>query len=67
MERAAASASTSASDVRLLVFDFDLTILSIHSWGERIRPEDVASRSLDRDVADLAFFRRFIARALTPG
>ena len=67
MERAAASASTSASDVRLLVFDFDLTILSIHSWGERIRPEDVASRSLDRDVADLAFFRRFIARALNTG
>ena len=29
MERAAASASTSASDVRLLVFDFDLTILSM--------------------------------------
>ena len=67
MERAAASASTSASDVRLLVFDFDLTILSIHSWGERIRPEDVASRSLDRDVADLAFFRRFVARALETG
>lgn len=67
MERAAASASTSASDVRLLVFDFDLTILSIHSWGERIRPEDVASRSLDRDVADLAFFRRFVARALDTG
>jgi hypothetical protein len=42
------------------VFDFDLTILRIHSWGERVRPEDVEHRHLDRDVADLAFFRAFV-------
>ena len=50
-----------------MVFDFDLTILSIHSWGERVRPEDVASRSLEDDVADLEFFRVFVERALASG
>ena len=42
------------------MFDFDLTILRIHSWGERVRPEDVEHRDFDRDVADLAFFRAFV-------
>lgn len=56
-ERERASAP---GNVRLVVFDFDLTILRIHSWGERVRPEDVEHRHLDRDVADLAFFRAFV-------
>ena len=47
-------------NVRLVVFDFDLTVLRIHSWGERVRPEDVEHRDLDEDVADLAFFRAFV-------
>jgi hypothetical protein len=49
-------------NVELVVFDFDLTILRIHSWGERIRPENVAARNLEDDVADLAFFRDFVTR-----
>ena len=52
--------ASALGNVRLVVFDFDLTILRIHSWGERVRPEDVEHRDLDRDVADLAFFRAFV-------
>ena len=33
--------ASALGNVRLVVFDFDLTILRIHSWGERVRPEDV--------------------------
>jgi hypothetical protein len=48
--------------VSLVVFDFDQTILRIHSWGERIAPGDVASRDLETDVADLDFFKRFVLK-----
>lgn len=44
----------------MYVFDFDQTILEIHSYGSRIRAEDVSSRSLEADVADREFFRAFI-------
>ena len=63
MERPFDTPSVSNSQTKLVVFDFDLTILSIHSWGERVRPEMVASRCLEDDVADLEFFRIFIDRA----
>ena len=48
---------------KLIVFDFDLTILRIHSWAERVAAEDVPHRDLDADVADAAFFRAFVERA----
>jgi hypothetical protein len=68
MERGGSTSSTSsANDPALIIWDFDLTILSIHSWGERIDPRDVAQRSLETDVADLEFFRAFVARALAKG
>lgn len=67
MERSSDPPSVSNTQTKLVVFDFDLTILSIHSWGERVRPEDVASRSLEDDVADLEFFRVFVERALASG
>ncbi|ACO68405.1 hypothetical protein MICPUN_55064 [Micromonas commoda] len=52
---------------KLIVWDFDLTVLSIHSWAAGIRQKDVADRTLYDDVADLAFFRHFVQRALEQG
>lgn len=52
------------TQITLVVFDFDLTILSIHSWGERIAPEAVAERDLESDVADLKFFKHFVLRCV---
>lgn len=66
MERGG-SGPASTSTPALIIWDFDLTILSLHSWGERIRPQDVAQRSLEQDVADLEFFRTFVQRALAKG
>ena len=45
---------------KLIVWDFDLTILRIHSCGERLKLGDVPNRNIERDVADLSFFRAFI-------
>ena len=43
--------------VDAVVWDFDLTILRIHSYSSRIRSrEAVASRDLGADFADLEFF-----------
>lgn len=67
MERGGSTSTSISKDPALIVWDFDLTILSIHSWGERIQPSDVARRSLERDVADLEFFRAFVKRALAKG
>lgn len=68
MERGGSSTSaTNSNHPALIVWDFDLTILSIHSWGERIQPRDVARRTLEQDVADLEFFRTFVQRALSKG
>jgi hypothetical protein len=62
------STSTSSESLpSLVVWDFDLTLLSIHSWGARIHPSDVAHRSLEQDIADLEFFRAFVKRALAKG
>ena len=55
---------TWSSPVRLVVWDFDLTILSVHSWTENIKPEDFASRDVREDVADIEFFQKFVCRAL---
>ena len=52
---------------KLIVWDFDLTLLSIHSWGAGIRAEYVASRTLSDDVADIDFFRHFVDRAQEQG
>lgn len=51
----------------LYVFDFDQTILAIHSFGSRIREHDVATRDLDADVADAEFFKMFIDSVLKEG
>lgn len=51
----------------LYVFDFDQTILAIHSFGSRIRAADVSARNLAEDVADQAFFKQFIDAVLASG
>eukprot|EP00239_Pterosperma_sp_CCMP1384_P003913 CAMPEP_0197845432 /NCGR_PEP_ID=MMETSP1438-20131217/2367_1 /TAXON_ID=1461541 /ORGANISM="Pterosperma sp., Strain CCMP1384" /LENGTH=277 /DNA_ID=CAMNT_0043456727 /DNA_START=232 /DNA_END=1062 /DNA_ORIENTATION=- len=54
-----------APDAPLIyVWDFDQTILKIHSFAQRIRPEDVQFRNIFEDTADLIFFRMFVDRAL---
>lgn len=45
---------------RLVVWDFDKTVLRIHSHGKRIRAEAVADRDLNLDYADLEFFTRLV-------
>jgi len=51
----------------LYVFDFDQTILKIHSFGSHIRAKDVASRDLEADTADIEFFRTFIDTMTSAG
>lgn len=45
-----------AHGVKLVVWDFDKTILRIHAFGDRIAPADVSKRDLDADFCDRAFF-----------
>lgn len=47
-----------AEVLSLVVFDFDLTVLSIHSWGERIDEAEVESRDWKDDFEDLELFTR---------
>eukprot|EP00238_Polyblepharides_amylifera_P004526 CAMPEP_0196579928 /NCGR_PEP_ID=MMETSP1081-20130531/25795_1 /TAXON_ID=36882 /ORGANISM="Pyramimonas amylifera, Strain CCMP720" /LENGTH=139 /DNA_ID=CAMNT_0041899653 /DNA_START=20 /DNA_END=436 /DNA_ORIENTATION=+ len=50
----------------LFVFDFDLTILRVHSFGSRIKVEDVDKR-WKNDVADEDFFKQFLVYAQSAG
>lgn len=50
------AAEVSAAGIRLVVWDFDLTILRIHSFATRLTAADVASRDLSLDFWDLPFF-----------
>lgn len=45
----------------LVVLDFDLTVLSIHSFATRIRAEDVRDGTRDwaKDFVDLKYLERF--------
>jgi hypothetical protein len=38
------------------IFDFDLCLLSVHSFGLRLEPRDVLARPLARDFCDVTFF-----------
>lgn len=48
--------------VQLVVFDFDLTLLRVHTAAAQIAPEDVARRAWQRDFVDLAFFRQLVTQ-----
>lgn len=45
-----------AAGIRIVVWDFDQTVLRIHSWGAQILPSDVDRRNIDKDFADKPFF-----------
>ena len=51
---------------RLVVWDFDMTILKIHAFGDEIEPHEVAARWRE-DVADTKLFRAFIVQAHETG
>ncbi len=46
---------TFPTSCKLVIWDFDLTLLRIHSHEKRIRPDFVASRDMNRDFCDLPF------------
>ena len=46
--------------IKLVVWDFDMTILRIHSFAKRISALDVPRRDYERDCADANFFRAFL-------
>ena len=50
----------------LVVFDFDHTVLRIHSYAKRLAAADVAERDVERDAADLPFFRAFLGALVRP-
>jgi hypothetical protein len=50
-----------------MAFDFDLCVLRIHSYGERIKPADVPSRSLQADFFDLPFFASLVPALRSAG
>ena len=47
---------------KLVVWDFDLTLLKIHSFAEGVEPSDVAAR-WKRDVADIDLLQTFVERS----
>lgn len=47
--------------IDLVAFDFDNTVLQIHSYGAKIKPEDINKREWKHDFADHEFFRWLIA------
>ena len=55
------AARLSALGVRAVCFDFDLCVLSIHSFGLKLTPAAVAAREpLEADFYDLPFFRELV-------
>lgn len=48
-------------ETELVVLDFDLTVLSIHSFATRVRAEDVRDGTRDwaKDFVDLKYLERF--------
>ena len=46
--------------ISLVVWDFDMTILRIHSFAKRISALDIPRRDYERDCADANFFRAFL-------
>ena len=47
---------------RLVVWDFDMTILKIHAFGEEVEPHQVKAR-WSEDVADAELLRAFVNKA----
>jgi hypothetical protein len=58
---------TFPSAFKLVIWDFDLTLLRIHSHANRIRHDLVASRDMHRDFYDLPFFTALLAELRAAG
>lgn len=50
----------------LIVWDFDLTVLNTHAFGEGVEVEDVSAR-WHKDVRDLELFKLFVETAVKEG
>jgi hypothetical protein len=66
-ELEASVAAIAASGIKLVVWDFDLTLLTLHSFGERIQPWAVAARCLEDDFWDLRFFCELVPALTAAG
>ena len=53
--------------IKAVVWDWDKTVLRIHSWGQRIRPEDVTAGHRDGDYADGACFQTLVRNLVAGG
>jgi hypothetical protein len=53
--------------IRLVVWDFDLTLLSIHSFALRLTAADVAVRNLQSDFYALDFYVSLVRRLVDAG
>jgi hypothetical protein len=53
--------------VRLVVWDFDQTLLRIHSWALQILPAQVAARRMADDFADLPLFIALVRALVAAG
>jgi hypothetical protein len=53
--------------IKVVAFDFDNTILRIHSYGERIKPEEVEKRMWKTDFADYDFMLWLITALIKIG
>ena len=62
-----AAAAAKARLQRLVIWDFDDTILRIHACGLLISPAAAAVRPLEGDVADLPFFRSCVDAVVAHG
>jgi hypothetical protein len=47
-------------DIRLVVWDFDCTVLKIHASHLRLKPIDIPSRSIEDDFAQPDFFKSLV-------
>uniref|UniRef100_A0A7S0L7S9 FCP1 homology domain-containing protein n=1 Tax=Coccolithus braarudii TaxID=221442 RepID=A0A7S0L7S9_9EUKA len=54
------------AECSFVVWDFDLTILRIHAFGEGVTVNDITAR-WEADVADVELFRSFVLTALANG
>ena len=55
-----AASALHAAGVRCCAFDFDLTLLRIHSFGQKVEVGDVSARDLRADFFDLEFVQALI-------
>ena len=53
--------------VRMVVWDFDLTLMKLHTYAKRIQPDDVIKRRWEDDFVDLEFFRKLVAELKAAG